>query len=225
MLWQAGRYGLIVPQRAALDAAPGGGGPASPPSLDGSANANTGGGTTLSATLTTTNANDVICAFILTNGATNSISSVTDNSGVTAAWSKFASTSSGLDFELWYTTATAALSGASITMNCPSPTFITMHVFGVSGAHTASPFDGSGVISTSDPISITTSDANDLLIAGFRMSSTSNPTAGSGWTQIQGNHFQVSECKTAATAGTYSATIGTGVGDANEGIVAAIRGA
>ncbi|WP_168193495.1 hypothetical protein [Bradyrhizobium sp. NAS96.2] len=55
---------------------------------------------------------------------------------------------------------------------------------------------------TSDPLSITTTNANDILLAGFRMSGTPSPTAGSGWTAIENQQYTLSEYQIVTSAGT-----------------------
>lgn len=176
-------------------------------------------------TITTTSATDVLELFVEANGSVaTAVSSVTDNSGVTAAWQKRAGDSPGqFPEECWWTTSTGVLTGTTITVTMTAnTTFITLDAIAVSGANTASPFDGhSGIPVTGhpDPLLITT-NGNAFIVAAYRTGS-SNPTAGSGWTLISGADFQAVEYQI-TTASSLSATLTTGSGTANGGIVDAI---
>lgn len=181
-------------------------------------------GSPITASLTTSVAADVLVLFAtINNGHTGT--SVTDNSGVTAAWSlRKRNTNGNSILEEWSTTATGILSGATVTVNSNAGggDFQTIDVFGVSGANTSSPFDSGGPISgNSDPQSITTANANTMLIGGARLA-TQNPTQGAGYTKISGADFQLTEYQAVSSANTYSVTVGTGVGTADGMIVDAI---
>ena len=72
------------------------------------------------------------------------------------------------------------------------------------------------VTGTTDPLSITTTHANTMVIGSFRMNSTSTPTQGTGYTIISGANFLLSEYQIfSSTQSGLSVTIGTGAGDAN----------
>jgi hypothetical protein len=195
-----------------------GGGGGTPLSLDGSAN-NFGSGTSISTTLTTTNANDVIIVGVAVNDTT-----ITSVFGGGLTWNLRAQNgASGFPIYEWYAIAPSPLSGVTITVNfAGSAGFTAISAFGISGASTSSPFDthsGIPVTGNPDPLSISTSNANDFIFGLFRMGSTASPTSGSGWTQIPTAVFQLSEYQIVSTPQTsLGVTIGTGVGDASGGI-------
>jgi hypothetical protein len=207
--------------------------------LDGTPTHNSSSGTSATvACPTTSNPTDVLILFSeINNGSTtaSSITSVTDNSGVTAPWARRANLfdSAGRQFEEWYTKTTGTLSGKTITVNyAVSTSFASLGVVAISGANTSSPFDShAGLPVTlrdiaSDPLSISTSNANDFIVGSFRMNSTSTPTQGSGWTKDVGADYLLIEHQIASSAQTnLSVTIGTGVGDSNAGIADAIAAA
>lgn len=146
-----------------------------------------------SLTLTTSHANDFVGLFLTRNAGT--VTSVTDNSGVTAAWQLRATIGGTNSISFWWTTASAALSGATITVNySANPGFQTIDAFGISGAKISSPFDsGSAVTGSADPLTISTTNAVTMVLGGFREVTASSPTAGSGFTAISGADFQLSE--------------------------------
>jgi hypothetical protein len=129
-----------------------------------------------------------------------------------------------VDIELWSMTSTGTWTGRTVTINLAgSSTYFTGDVWGVSGANTGSPFDGSAINGGADPLSITTTNANDILVGGFRMGSVASPTAGAGYTTISGADNQLAQYKILSATGTNSFTIGTGAGNANGGVVAAVK--
>jgi hypothetical protein len=167
--------------------------------LDG-ANYNTGTGSTLSASLTTSNTNDVIIAVAAgQNSATGTYQtpSISDSSGL--SWSprstlQEVSSVGGFSYygEIFYAIAASALSGDSIkiTWNSAPTQYGTLQVFGVSGANTSNPFDsGSGLPSfaTRAYASVTTSNPNDFIYGAELTASTGSPSAGSGFSGIESN--------------------------------------
>lgn len=181
-------------------------------------------GTAITCPLNLTNANDVVLVIATINS--DPITSITDNSGVTAAWSGANSiTSAGGSvnhIEMWWTTATAAVSAKTITVNFGvAASFATIDCFGVSNAVASSFVDATNT-GGADPISITTTNSKDMIIGGFRLGNASS-TAGSGYTIINSADFQTDEYKAPVTANTYSITLGTGVGTANGAVAIAIK--
>ena len=165
--------------------------------LDG-ANYNTGTGSTLSASLTTSNANDVIIAVATgQNGATGTYQtpSMSDSSSLT--WHSRStlqelSNAGGYSYygQVFYAIAASALSADSIkiTWNSAPTQFGTLQVFGVSGANTASPFDGNGGLpsfATGAYASVTTSNANDFIYGAELTANTVSPTTGGGFSAIE----------------------------------------
>lgn len=176
----------------------------------------------LSVTITINSANEFLVAFSATN--TGSVSGVTDTLGLT--WTQRATVGSQPEMEF---TALGPTGGSypqtdTITFAAPSG-YITAGVMGIIGANTGSPFDGSAVTGTADPLTISTSHTNTIVVAGFRFASTSTPTAGSGWTAQPGGSlfFSINEYQGfSSTQSGLSVTVGTGAGDANGAIADAI---
>lgn len=156
-----------------------------------------------SATLTTTSTNDVIVAFVFISGSASGFS-VNSMSGTGISWqgsarSKLTGFQGGInDLELWYGTASGTLSTVSITANLSGGTITRsrLNVFGLSGANTGSisdpnaslPKTGSGAASSTPSLSgISTSNANDVIIAGTGTAFATIQTGGSGFTLIDSN--------------------------------------
>ena len=171
---------------------------ASTPGLDGK-NYNTGTGSTLAASLTTSSPNDVIIAIVTgqnTATGTYQTPSISDSAGL--SWSarstleELSSVTAGCCSyygQVFYAIAASPLSSDSITVTWNSaPThYGTLQVFGVSGANTASPFDshsGLPAFASGSYPSVTTSNANDF-VYGAELTTTQSPTAGTGFTGIE----------------------------------------
>jgi large repetitive protein len=176
-----------------------------------------------SVSLTTTKANDVIILDVVQNGS--SVNTVTDTAGLT--WHQRAVTGSGSQtISEYYAIAPNALSGDSITVATAGAAFYTdLNAFAVSGANTASPFDNNlstPVTAASSTAAVTTSNANDMIIAGYRFASDATPAAGSGWTAINAaSGYYLSEYKIVST--TQAGLVATAsTADQNGGIVDAI---
>jgi hypothetical protein len=163
---------------------------------------------------TTSQAAQIFLA-VTVNGT--SVSSITGG-GLT--WTR-RGTSGGLNpIELWSAPASGALSGVQFTINFATTSgFTTVDVFAFSGNDTSTIWDGNAAVPASgtvDPGAISTNNADDVIIAGFRFGATSTPTQGAGFTKISGADFQLVEYKiVAATQSSLSITVGTGVGNAN----------
>lgn len=163
--------------------------------LDGSAHANAGSGGSVAASLTTTSTNDIIYAVFQINacgsGNTDTVS------GGSLSWSKRTeSASSGNRIFSWFAIASSTLSSASITASCTGGSFITLDVFGISGANTSA-FDANAAVpahATSGTLTISTSNANDFIVSGYRCSNAS-PTVGTGFTLISGANFALTQYK------------------------------
>jgi hypothetical protein len=137
-------------------------------SLDGTAQGHVASGTSVSATLTVTNSNDLILAALQTNVAVSSF---------TAAGLTFTSapgmpfTSAGHTFSLFSAPASGVFSG-SIQANLASndgngPTMI---VWGVSGANNSLPWDAAAITTTdsnASPLSLNTTNTNTFVIGMF----------------------------------------------------------
>lgn len=189
--------------------------------LDGSTSNTVTGPASLTLTLSTTSTNDVIVVDIAPNGAP--IVSVTSSH---LTFTRHAIVGSNpFTLERWYAIAASTLSSEVITVTMTSAgPLLTAFAYGISGANTSSPWDSGGPqTSGSDPLSITTANANTMVLATFRMGSTASPTAGSTFTSIAPiAGFAISEYKIVSSIGTYSCTLTTGAGNANGVIVDAV---
>lgn len=176
---------------------------------------------------TTSSTNDLVILSLTVNGVTGSSITSANTSGWTLRKRQTVTTQT---IETWVGTATAALTAEVITVNLSgATTFATTDLWAVSGADTTTKFDSNVSLPASaggagtDPIVISTSNANDFIFGCYRMAGTASPTAGAGWTIISGADFQLCEYKVvSATQSSLSVTIGTGVGDANGGIADAL---
>jgi hypothetical protein len=145
----------------------------SPFALDGSASTNTVTSNTMTITLTTTQPNDVLYLSWVGNGGDRYIISVT--SPDTSVWMQRARISRDSDhwLETWYATkSTAGTTTITITMDSDSSTNCAAVAFGISGANTASPFDGNARTSTghgnlAQIVNVVTSNPNDFLIGAM----------------------------------------------------------
>ena len=188
-----------------------------PLSIDGSAVQVSNSTGTLTAAISTSNVNDIIIAHIESNGGL--VSSVTGG-GLT--WNFRSRSTGGNQIEIWYATSTGTLSSASITATLPTVNFGTMTIFAVTGGKLSAPFDGSSVVSTTvpgDPLSITTTAADTMVIGGFRHGGAT--TAGSGFTSLASANFALSEYKILSSAQTLSVAV-TSAGSTNGGVVDAL---
>lgn len=181
--------------------------------LDGSASNNVTSGATITATLTTTQSNDIIMVAVLANAV--NIDSIADAAGLT--WSTRLSLTAP-NLRLFTAVAPSPLVGDVITVTFnTATTFATISAFGVSGANTTTKFDPNAAIpsqGTTSPVAFTTNNTNDMLIACYRMG-TANPTAGAGWTTILGANFMLTEYK--IVSATQSGSLGLiGTGDTTE---------
>ena len=150
-------------------------------SLDGTAHGE-GGSSPQTATLTTANANDIIEVFVAKNAGCSTIT-VSDTASL--SWTQRAITITGPTntiAEFW-ALSSGTLSSDVITATCASASYVEIWAFGVNGAHTAAPFDVNGALpftstTSNAAASITTSNANDFLIAAFRSGGSSCATSG-----------------------------------------------
>lgn len=193
-------------------------GAAPPLALDGSASINSST-TPQTIALTTTGGSGVIVVAIITNG---NISTVTASGLTFTLRGPFVSGTAANVYE--YTAPYSVNFSGNITVTMSSNIFTTSTVFGISGAKTSSFFDANGAVpttATSGNVSISTSNANDFIFATYATGSGS-PTAGAGWTQINGSNFQLVEYQiVSATQSGLAATFTSG-GPGGGGIIDAI---
>jgi hypothetical protein len=175
---------------------------------------------------TTTQAAEIKIAVTINAGTTSSIS----GGGLTWALRKRQANAGGNNIELWVAQAGAALSGVQFTLTLSgSATFITSTVYAFSGQDTGTIWDSDAGIpysGLSDPITFSTANANDAIDALYRLgvsSSTAGNIGGAAATLIDSGDFQAVEYRiVSATQSSQTATLGTGAGQANAGIVDAI---
>jgi hypothetical protein len=148
--------------------------------IDGTNHASVNPGTSLNATITTTLPNDIICVCCQTNGGP-----LTGVSSTALGAFTFGGRGGGAPFyqEFWYAVSSGTLSADTVTVNATSNAYIVFDVFAISGANTSTPLDGSVVTGSTAPLSITTTNANDIIVGSFRMS-TGSDAVGAGFTII-----------------------------------------
>ncbi len=153
-----------------------------PPSLDGSANGHASAATT-SATFTNTKPNDIILTEIVQNACTGDVMTVADVPGG-LTWISRGPPTTG--YQQYYAKSSAVLTGDVVTVSCAAGSFISIGVFGVSGANFTSPFDPNGSLPTSSssgPPPVSTTNNNTFVYSMSRCSN-SAPTSGAGFTGI-----------------------------------------
>jgi hypothetical protein len=171
--------------------------------------------------ITINSPNECLVAFTATN--TGAISAVNDS--LSLSWALRATAGTGQPEQEFY--AIGPSSGGfpqtdTITFSNP-PGFVAAGVVGIVNCNTSSPFDGSPITGTTDPLTISTSHNNTVVLGGFRMASTAAPTAGSGYTQLGNGFYTLNEYQTfTSTQSGLSVTIGTGAGNANGAIADAV---
>lgn len=156
-----------------------------PPVLDGSASGIASTTTTITATLSTSLTNDIICvlAYAEYGGRYNpgqAISSITSTHGLSFTQRTRSHASECGTFELWWAVAASVLTSEVITMTYPSNfDDATLIVFAVNGCNLSAPWDGNGSLpaiqslnmsssgSAVPSFTISTTSANDFLIFGL----------------------------------------------------------
>lgn len=180
--------------------------------LDGSAVASTGSGpTSTTITLTTTKTNDFLVLCIQLNAV--GVTSVADVAGLT--WTQIGVQTGAM----WCYRAfsTGILTSDIITVTFTGAgAFSSSVAFALNGSSGSSALDVNGALpgttTTSTPLTLTTSNANDLLFAAYSLN-TGSGTAGSGWTLVPGsggNFMMIQYQLVTATQSALSAAIGTG---------------
>ncbi len=170
-----------------------------PLKLDGSAS-NTWSGTAAgTATLSTTQANDIIVVMVGSENpsAIEKVSSISSPKIPGGEWHERSNlselTASYTDMEVWWAYSSNQLSSEPITATLAgSPDDATIIAFGISGADTAAPWDTNAALpakatgSNATPSVKISTTAQNALILGFA-STASNPviTPGGGFSQIQ----------------------------------------
>jgi hypothetical protein len=164
----------------------------SPPAIDGVASCTTGS-SPCTFSLTTTKSNDLIVIACTNNGSSPlTVNSVTvGGSAATYRTNPTASPPNPLAggntvYEYYYL-ASAPLSGASIVATLTTSTYLECLAWGVSGVNFSSPFDTNAAVPdgvASGTMTLSTSNANDLIWMVGRDSSVSGSATPSGWTTL-----------------------------------------
>ena len=168
---------------------------------------------TIQLSLTTTQPNDVIYVSAAI-GKSQTFGAITSTPSLT--WTSRASITNSVDsLETWYAIMPSAGSVTiSISLNGGASHWAAT-VFAVSGANTASPFDGTAQTNSGDSgtasASITTTQLNDFVIGTLDTSNTNSLTAGTGFTVIttgvySGFRQTSNEYEIGTTAGKYTPT-------------------
>ena len=174
--------------------------------LDGSVATGTGNRANPSATITTSNSNDILVAFIFSDVRASSfppagnVTSVTDNNSLT--WTKhkqlqYTTTSAGNstnDVEIWWALASSPQSSNTVTVNGDAAfkdDNTGVIIQGFTGCNTSTPFDGNAAIPTTGNTSVSsapsvssvsTTNASDMLL--FFSFSSNNASVPSDQTSV-----------------------------------------
>lgn len=206
------------------------GGTVTPPpptglAIDGHVHNSNGGAGSTTLSLSTTQTHDVIVVYVEING--NNIITVT--SPTLTFTQRFTAGGANHFYEYW-APAAAVLTNEVIAV-ATDGNYCSATAFAVSGAlDYTNPFDTNGSIpqaANADPVTVSTTAAKTMVIGGFRMGATNNPTAGAGFTAIELNtDYLLTEYQIFSSAQTsLPITVGVGVGTANGAIGDAIVGA
>jgi len=173
---------------------------ADPPlSLDGSVSKSVANVNSISATLSTSNANDVIVLFCGLDNTANSMSSAYPQDSSSLTWNlRYTNYGSGISGGqyVWeyYAIASNALTSDTTTCHFSGTDNAGIVAFGVSGANTLSPFDSNPGLpgfkqttatSSSPSVSISTNNAADFIFGlGYLQTAGDTISAPSGFTMI-----------------------------------------
>ncbi len=206
--------------------------------IDGTADFQGACTSTCATALTTSTAGDVI--YLIFNSVTTPTTNpptVTDTSGLTWGLRATASNTGGIEYT-YYAIAAGTLSADTITVHAlDSGTSGTIYVFGISGANTVTPFDPhAGIPATAmsggpSPFtaSITTSNANDMIIGAAQGSATALSVVAPNLA-IDSQNFATAPIsadsyEVVSSTGTYTVSFATGGVAAEEVIADAVQAA
>jgi hypothetical protein len=171
--------------------------------------------------ITTLTANAVIVLGFTSNSGSLSTAPTATGAGSLT----FTVGSNAVQSGVGYYYALAPTAGAyTITVTPAFAAFSTAIVISVTNSSSAL-FDGTVQLAGSDPISITTTNANDTAFVVYKMGGTSDPTTGSGgFTQVAASgSFMYFGYRILSATGTYTPTMSTGAGDANGALIHALK--
>lgn len=193
-------------------------------------------GTTVPVTLPTASTGDILIVYVVLNGSSSPTIADTGAQAWTLASSPVTSTTtaSGAADPIirWMAKASTNLTNDVITVtNGAALTFGVAIAMSITGAN-ATPYDANASLpatlsgAQTDPITFSTSSSRDMVVACYR-GVTANPTAGNigstSATLIAGANFQVCEYALVnSPQSSVTATLTTGAGGSNGGIVDAI---
>lgn len=205
---------------------------------------NNSGATSVVVTISTTTGNLLVANIHVNSETAITVTSVTDTASNT--WTKAvnttSSTGSGNRAEIWYAANATAVSSVTVTISAAQ--VVVANISEYSGVATSSPLDGTpqGVSRTSCSTggsactspSLTTTNADDLLVTTLSVRNSGSPTftgPGSPWNLLThaGNDRPSSYLKPAyqivAATGTYSASWDMSVADTVDTAIVAFKAA
>ena len=170
----------------------------------------------LTVSLTTTSTNDVIIVVAACNGGP--VVSVTSPN---LTFTRRGGTTGGFCIEEWWAPSSGTLSAEQIKVTQTTSGVLAVTAFGISGANTSTPYDthsGLPVTANGSQPSVSTSNANDIILGMFRLTS-STGTIGSGFSSIENGDFMLVEYKIVSSTQTSLSVTETGtnngaIGDA-----------
>lgn len=183
------------------------------------------------------NANDVIVIYIYTvsGGGSSDVTSLALLTGEVftkrTAITPYNAGGLFITLEEWYFVATAPVSGVTNVIFSNTPAFVSISFISIGGANTATPFDTNGSlpalassmpISVAPSLSISTTNANTILLGALVLSNASSADPGTGYTDfgyvsvtLSGN----SDGEYKIVSSTQSSTaVGWGASSTNPGI-------
>lgn len=197
------------------------------PSLGNAAHA-TGTSTPATVTISTAGSSGVLAIAITINSSVDLTGVVSASSTTLGSWSQrgFDQANTGQAIFTFTKPFTSQLTSEIITVSTSSGTtsFITIDAFEIENAAISSYFDphsGLPVQVATNPTTVSTTDSNDFIFAGWR-SLDQNSTAGTGFTLISGADYQNVEYKIVSSAQTNLSVDLTNTNGSNGGIVDAI---
>lgn len=182
-----------------------------------------GSGANATITLSWTNSNDVIVVDF-TDGNAGNVGTV---SSPNLTWTRHTTTGSAQTIERWYAIATIPLTSEVITISGLSGAFSRGTGVAITGADTSNPWNAGGPVLSPggpDPLSITPTVNNTMVLAYFTCNTPTSPGAGFTTITAGAGDFSLEEYQPLPVAGVLSVTIGSGgTGTASGGIVDAIN--
>ena len=155
-------------------------------------------GKTITTSSMTAQANELVIILITGNSSSPTVSSVTDSFGTHLTYHQqvaYSSSSAGQCLYVYYAVTGSQTGSFTVTVTMSSNYNYCVQAFGITGANTATPFDTNGNLpaknvgtSSSLPTvtGVSTSNANDMILAFEGQTSSTTQTAGSSFTAPAG---------------------------------------